>query len=224
MSDMRVQRHAPIREQVAEILRSAIVEQRLAPGQLLVERELCELTAASRPSVREALRQLQAEGLVESRNGRGTFVTSISLVDAQHVYQVRASLEGLAARLFVENAAPAERAGFRAAVDELVSRTAAREDPATLLKTKSAAYDVLFRGSGNPILHQLVATLHHRVTRLRAATLAQPGRPERAAAEVSAIANAIEAGDGEAAAAAAAHHVEQAALAMVSSGDVTGSN
>jgi DNA-binding GntR family transcriptional regulator len=224
MADMRVQRHAPIREQVANILREAIVEQRLQPGQLLIERELCALTAASRASVREALRQLQAEGLVESRNGRGTFVTSISAEVARQVYQVRASLEGLAARLFAENAGDADRVAFRQAVDELVARTAEGADPATLLRTKAKAYEVLFRGCGNPVLHQLIQTLNHRITRLRAITLAQPGRAEHSAAEVAAIAEAVAAHDGTAAQAAATRHVEQAAQVMLSSAANSGSH
>ncbi|GHE80750.1 GntR family transcriptional regulator [Amycolatopsis deserti] len=216
MTGMQVQRHAPIREQVANILRDAIVEQRLTPGQLLVERELCAMTGASRPSVREALRQLQAEGLIESQNGKGTFVTAISTEVASQVYQVRASLEGLAARLFAENATEEDRAAFREAVEELSRETDNGADAATLLKAKSRAYEVLFRGCGNPVLHQTVATLQHRVTRLRALTLGQQGRAAKSAEEVRAIAKAVDARDGQAAELAAATHVERAAEAMLS--------
>ncbi|KND39090.1 MULTISPECIES: GntR family transcriptional regulator [Streptomyces] len=219
MTDMQVQRHAPIREQVANILRDAIVDQRLTPGQLLVERELCEMTSASRASVREALRQLQAEGLVESHNGRGTSVTVISTATARHVYQVRSSLEGLAARLFAEHASDQDRAAFRAAVTELAEETAKGADAAALLKAKSRAYDVLFRGCGNPVLHQTLQTLQHRVTRLRALTLAQEGRAERSADEVTAIADAVDARDGEAAQAAAMTHVEEAARVMLAAAE-----
>ena len=103
-SSMAVTRHPSIRDQIATTLRRAIADLELTPGQLLVERELTELTGASRPSVREALRQLEAEGLVHSRNGRGTYVRVLTLPDAQDVYEVRAQLEGLAARLFCERA------------------------------------------------------------------------------------------------------------------------
>jgi GntR family transcriptional regulator, trigonelline degradation regulator len=215
MTDMQVQRHAPIREQVANILRDAIVGQRLAAGQLLVERELCEMTSASRASVREALRQLQAEGLVESHNGRGTCVTVISTATARQVYQVRVPLEGLAARLFAETASDEDRAAFRKAVALLAEETEQGADAATLLKAKSRAYDILFRGCGNPVLHQTVQTLQHRVTRLRALTLAQEGRAERSVAEVRAIVEAVDAHDGDAAQAAATAHVEQAARVML---------
>ena len=59
--DMRVQRSVPIRLQVARQIRAAISDMRFAPGQILVERELCEATGASRASVREALRELESE-------------------------------------------------------------------------------------------------------------------------------------------------------------------
>lgn len=215
MTDMQVRRHAPIREQVANILRTAIVDQRLTPGQLLIERELCALTSASRASVREALRQLQAEGLVESQNGRGTFVTAITTEVARQVYEVRASLEGLAARLFAKNATDEDRTAFREAVTELVHRTDCGADTPTLLKAKSAAYEILFHGCGNPVLHQVAQTLQHRVTRLRALTLGQDGRPATSAAEVAAIAHAVDARDGDAAQTAAELHVHRAAEVML---------
>ena len=112
MSNMAVTRHPPIRDQIADILRSAIVKLEFEPGQVLVERNLCEMTQASRPSVREALRQLEAEGLVESHNGRGTIVRVISAEEAAQVYEVRAELEGLAARLFTERATGDQRAAL----------------------------------------------------------------------------------------------------------------
>ena len=149
--DMRVQRQVPIRTQVASILRDAIVDMRLAPGQLLIERQLCEMTDASRPSVREALRQLEAEGLVESQNGRGTFVTVISPEVAQHVYVVRTELEGLAAELFAEHASEADREAFRQAVGQ-VGELIRGTDPSdgrtsSILEAKNEMYDILFRGA-----------------------------------------------------------------------------
>ncbi len=197
MREMRVQRHAPIREQVAAILRQAIVDMRLKPGQLLIERELCELTSASRPSVREALRQLQAEGLVESVNGRGTIVTVLTPEQARQVYEVRANLEGLAARLFTGHASDEQRAALRAVMAELAESVARNDEPATILAVKNRFYDVLFEGSGNEVLQQLVRSLHRRVTQLRARTLAASGRPARSAAEIQEVVDAIEALDAD---------------------------
>jgi DNA-binding GntR family transcriptional regulator len=206
----KVQRHAPIREQVADILREAIVAMRLEPGQLLIEGQLCEMTSASRPSVREALRKLEAEGLVESQNGRGTVVAVVTTELAAPLYQVRAELEGFAAVLFVANASDQQRAELGAAVAEV--ERAVHEDGSTsaILAAKNQIYQVLFTGAGNPILHQLLDNLQRRVTQLRALTLAQPGRPEMSVAEIKDILAAIEANDPQAARLAAAHHVEQA--------------
>lgn len=213
----QVTRHAPIREQVAAILRDAIVNMELLPGQLLIERELCDMTAASRPSVREALRLLEAEGLVESQNGRGTIVAVASLELARHVYEVRAELEGLAAQRFVERANEEQLDELRAAVLE-VSRAAEEGDnPSTILAAKNAVYEILFRGAANPILDQMLGTLQRRVTQLRSLTLAQPGRSEKSAAELRAILSAVEDRDSGAARAAASFHVEQAAKIVLGS-------
>ncbi|WP_432927853.1 GntR family transcriptional regulator [Microbispora sp. CA-135349] len=218
MWEMQVQRHAPIREQVAAILRQAIVDMRLKPGQLLIERELCELTSASRPSVREALRQLQAEGLVESVNGRGTIVSVVTPGQARQVYEVRANLEGLAARLFTQYASDEQREALRtvmAALSESVSR---EDEPAAIMAVKNRFYDVLFEGSRNEVLQQLVQSLHRRVTQLRARTLASAGRPAQSAAEIKAIVDAIEARDADMADLAARRHVLAAAAVILGSG------
>lgn len=214
----QVQRHAPIREQVASIIRDAIVEMRLEPGQVLVERELCEMTQASRPSVREALRQLEAEGLVESHNGKGTVVAEATPELAEHVYQVRAELEGLAAETFARNAPDAVVAEFSAAVAELAVVAADADSPSIvgdMLAAKNRAYEILFRGAGNPILTQMVGILHRRVTQLRALTLAQPGRPAQTVREIQQIADAIERRDAAAARGFATTHVHEAARTVL---------
>ncbi|MGY1838129.1 MULTISPECIES: GntR family transcriptional regulator [unclassified Modestobacter] len=212
---MRVQRHAPIREQVAAILRQAIVDMRLSPGQVLIERELCEMTSASRPSVREALRQLEAEGLVESVNGRGTIVSSITPAVARQVYDVRANLEGLAARLFAEQADDTQRTALRESMARLSECVRRGDEAGTVMAAKNELYDVLFDGSDNQVLHQLVQTLHRRVTQLRALTLAQPGRPAQSELEIQEIVDAIERRDPAAAEAAASRHVRAAAAVVL---------
>lgn len=204
-----MQRHAPIREQVAAILRDAIVNMELLPGQVLVERELCEMTSASRPSVREALRQLESEGLVESRNGRGTVVAAPTRERAEQLYEVRAELEGMAVELFTLRADEERRAALRtafAAVEESV-----RRGDGGMLAAKDELYRVLIEGAGNPILSEMVAGLQRRVTQLRALTLTSPGRPAASLAEIRAIVEAIEAGDAAAARRAASFHVSEAA-------------
>src|ERR1700730_10311746 len=85
---------APLRDQVLDGLRQAIVEQRLPPGQRLIERELVEQIGVSRTTIREVLRQLTAEGLVTTIPQKGAVVAAPSPEEAADLYEVRAALEG----------------------------------------------------------------------------------------------------------------------------------
>jgi Transcriptional regulators len=211
--DMTVTRHPPIRDQIASILRAAIVSLDFKPGQLLIERELCELTGASRPSVREALRQLEAEGLVESRNGRGTMVRILGVEEVRDLYEVRAELEGFAARLFCERARPEHHQRLRTALERL--RTATREGASSeVLQAQGEFYGALFDGGGNPVLDDVVQGLQVRVSQLRALTLTVPGRAEASLEEFEVIGKALASGDAEAARRAAVDHVLQAGSVM----------
>ena len=84
---------APLREQVLDLLRREIVEMRLRPGQRLVERELIQRIGVSRTTIREALRELAAEGLVTTIPQKGAIVAVPSWREAEEVYEVRALLE-----------------------------------------------------------------------------------------------------------------------------------
>jgi GntR family transcriptional regulator, trigonelline degradation regulator len=207
-SALRVERTpAPVRAQVLDNLRQAIIERQFAPGQRLIERELVELTGVSRTSVREALRELAAEGLVTAIPNKGTVVASVSAEEARQLYEVRSALEGLAGRLFVLHASPAQRTALVRALQR-IERLAAKDAP--VLAAKDAFYDVLFEGGGNDALRSVVAGLHARVSVLRWLSLSVPGRPAQSIAELRAIVDAVLANDPDAAARACSRHVEEA--------------
>jgi GntR family transcriptional regulator, trigonelline degradation regulator len=209
---LRVERApAPIRSRVLDNLRQAILERKLAPGQRLIERELVEMTGVSRTSIREALRELAAEGLVTTIPNRGTVVAEVSIEEARQLYQVRSALEGLAGRLFVENATPAQRRALTSAL-RTVERAAAK-DPAAMLAAKDKFFDVLFDGGGNKALRSMAGTLHARVNLLRSMSLSRPGRPAESLAELGEIVAAVAANDADAAAKACSHHAESAGMA-----------
>lgn len=197
-----------IRSQVADYLRQAIVDRRLRPGQVLVERDLCEATTASRGSVREALRQLETEGLVVSEPGRGTSVATLSEEQARHIYQVRAALEGLAGGLFAANATEEDFGALKASVDKMAGLT---DQPAELLQEKDAFYEILFDGAGNPELRTLLHMLHRRITLARSTSLAVKGRPAQSVVEIQAILDAAQARDPERTAVCCIDHVRAAA-------------
>jgi DNA-binding GntR family transcriptional regulator len=207
-SALRVERTpAPVRAQVLDNLRQAIIERQFAPGQRLIERELVELTGVSRTSIREALRELAAEGLVTAIPNKGTIVASVSAQEARQLYEVRSALEALAGRLFVQRATAAQRGALVKALQK-IERLAAKGAP--VLAAKNSFYDVLFEGGGNDALRTVVAGLHARVSVLRWLSLSVPGRAAESVAELQAIVDAVLANDADGAARACSRHVEQA--------------
>lgn len=205
-----------IREQVAAYLRDAITSFQLKPGTLLVEREICAATGTSRATVREALRQLESEGMVVSEVGKGTVVASLTKDEARNIYQVRGVLEGLATRLFTNLASDAQvgrLADIVAAMGELTG------DPARMLEAKTEFYDVLFDGAGNDELRRLWAATRRRATLVRASSLSIPGRPEQSLGEIRAIMDAITARDADLAAERSSVHIDLAATAILGAED-----
>lgn len=166
---------APLRQQVLDGLRQAIIEGRLAPGARLTERELTEMMGVSRTVIREALRQLESEGLVAIIPNKGPVVRELSLTEAKDLYHIRAVLEGLAARLFIENAGEAQVRQLAQALD-VVAGAYERGDAQEVLETKNRFYDVLFAGAHSETLSSMLGTLHARIWRWRALGLSHPQR------------------------------------------------
>lgn len=209
---------APLREQVVSILRQAILDFQLKPGQRLVERELIERLGVSRTTVREVLRQLSAEGLITVIPQKGAIVAVPTAADAADLYEMRVALEVMAVRRFVERASREHHAALQRA-QEAIERTSGdmgksrSKRPHGQLRAKDEFYAALLAGAGSPPLEQMLGTLQARVRVLRATSLSAPGRPAEAAAEIRAIVEAIEAGDADRAAEACAYHIRRAARA-----------
>lgn len=201
---------ATLRGQVEERLRVAIAEGVFKPGQRLIERELCERLGVSRTSLREALRQLEADGLITSIPHRGPVVTSISAEEAEQLYALRALLEGYAGRRCATIGSDDLKAKIGKAVEEFAS-AAAGSDRRMLVVAKSNFYDLLLDGSGNVFVKQTLTSLHNRINMLRFTSMVQPGRLERSVQEIRNIAAAIQAGDGARAEETCRNHIERAA-------------
>jgi DNA-binding GntR family transcriptional regulator len=207
---------APVRTQVVESLRQAITDGRLAPGLRLVEKDLCKMLGVSRPSVREALRALEVEGLISSIPNRGPVVTELSPADAASIYEVRGALESLAARLFAANASDESIAALDQAAT-LLEASYDTEDVTRMIMAKRDFYEVFFRGTNNKIIPEILRTMNARITRLRAVGLASPERREASRKEIRQLVDALKKRDGAAAAEISRHHVEEAARAALQS-------
>lgn len=213
--DFRVHRiAAPLRHSVTESIRSAIAAGLFKAGERLPERDLCEMTGVSRTLVREALRQLESEGLIDVVAHRGPIVARVTAGQAEGIYQVRMELEGLASQLFAERASAAQREALEAAFEE-VKKSYRSNEAIVRLNAKNRFYECLVEGSGNEALGITLRMLNSRVTLLRATSLKAPGRMAASLAELQALVDALIAGDGGAARAAATRHVQRAAVAAI---------
>lgn len=152
-----------VRHEVAEILRQAIWDGRLSPGQRLNEQWISRELSVSRPPLREAIRVLEQEGLVESQPRRGTFVTTLNGDDIMEIYVLRCALEGAAAQALAREAADE-------VFDDLSAHLDIRQEPGAPL-VDLIAHDLEFhrklvRYSGN---RRLLSMWEQLVSQLRLA-------------------------------------------------------
>ena len=211
-------RAAPLRRDVVDALRNAIIEGRLAPGSRLIERELIDLTGVSRTVIREALRQLESESIVETIPNKGPIVRQLTRAEAEDLYQIRSVLEGLAARMFVANATSKDLAALKDALD----RTAAAYRGGSsdvILEVKNEFYDILFAGAGSESLSSMMATLYARISRWRALGLGHPkrsaGRSKQSVAALRKLYEALKSRDAERAEKVARQEVMNAAAEIM---------
>lgn len=204
----------PLRRKIEARLRTAILEGRFVPGARLIERELIEMLGVSRPSLREALRQLEAEQLIHMRPSGGPVVARVDAAEVRQIYEVRCSLEGLAARRCAVHATDAQIKAVRAAFNEF-KKVAKGGTNLELVSAKSHFYRVLLEGSGNPLVERMLTQLHNRINLLRGTSMSRKGRIKETIAEVEKIVAAIERRDGPGADAATTEHLESAARAAL---------
>ncbi|MCL6689881.1 GntR family transcriptional regulator [Pseudomonas sp. R3.Fl] len=199
-----------LREIVLDKLRGAILNFQLLPGDRLVERDLCDRLGVSRTSVREALRHLESEGLVEFADAKGPRVAIITLEDACDIYELRCVLEGMIVQLFTLNAKAKDIRALERALEE--NRKALEEgDLQQVLDSVQGFYDVLLEGSGNRIAATQLRQLQARISYLRATSVSQANRRGASNQEMEKIVAAIKSGDPAAAHQASVDHVRAAA-------------
>lgn len=202
-------------EQVYERLLDAIAEGSLAPGAALAQESLAERLGVSRQPVSHALALLKQQGLVVGRGRRGLQVAPLDPERLRALYQVRAALDGLAARLAAERIAagelaPAALATVEAALAQGRAALVGGERGA-LIAADVAFHRALNELSGNPLLGETAARQWPHIRRAMGAVLAEGGRlRQRVWDEHAAILAAVRAGEADRAEALARAHVERA--------------
>jgi DNA-binding GntR family transcriptional regulator len=189
-------RHAAtIADAVYGALRHAIIHGGLAPGARLRADPLAKEMKVSRTPVREALRKLEVEGLATMSPRRGLIVRELSEADLIESSQIRAVLEGLAARLAADNATPTEVVRIQDLVDEL-GAACRRGDVDLMRDLVSEFLQLVYKASHNERLLALLTALQDSGRQFRSSTLYRPGRPQQLLDAYRELLKAIAAHDG----------------------------
>jgi DNA-binding GntR family transcriptional regulator len=213
-ASLRVTTPPTLRHQIVERLKEAIELGQFPPGARLIDRELCERMGVSRTSIREAMRELEAAGLITTLPNKGSIVSVVTPEMARSIYEIRAVLEGLAARLFARRASANQIAALKKTVDELAS-VYTNYTPQSMMRAKTEFYGILLEGSGNPIVADMLRIIHTRVSQLRATSHSNPSRAKQSIAEIREIVAALETRNDEAAWYKCVRHIENAAEAAL---------
>ncbi|WP_445620207.1 GntR family transcriptional regulator [Kushneria sp. Sum13] len=208
-----------LRGHVENFLKEAIMNGRFAPGERLVERELCDYLKVSRPPLREALRKLEAEKLIVIVPHRGPVVATLGIAEAKELYALRGLLEGFAAAEFARLATNKEIASLEKTVKNL-HKQASNPDRRALIEAKSKIYDVLLSGCGNHLITEVLQGLLTRINLLRVTSFSRPERLHESLAEIDVLLEHIKDRDSEGAQRMATLHIknaESAAMEMLES-------
>jgi len=179
-----------LRGRIIHSLRRAIETGVLEPGARLVEKDLCEQLQVSRTSLREALGELQAEGILTYSPTRRLSVSVISQTDAENAYRIRAVIEALVVEQFIEKADVTE---FAALLEESIQlKNAYRSgDVEQMLVAKRAFYDTICSGAKNPMAFDIINRLVLRTSVLRRRSLMRKQRQLQSIKEIDILIEAI---------------------------------
>ena len=193
--------------EVYERLRGEIVEGTFDAGANLVEIALAERYGTSRTPIREALRRLEQDGLVE-RGDRGMRVRTRSPEEILEIYEVRIALEATAASAAATRHTDLDLIRVRKAQSAMDSVPS--EDPVAMMAANRAVHEAIWAASHNGTVVDLLSRLNNHLTRYPATTLEKAGRWQEALAEHHALIEAIEARDSARAGALAEAHMTKA--------------
>ena len=194
------------------LLRRAIVDVALVPGTALNESDVAAQFAVSRTPVREAIRRLEADGLVDHLPRSGAVVRKLEYPELMELYEMRTVLEGTAARLAARAASPVELEELVAINDEM---RAAAGRPEVVIGLNRQFHKLLLDAARNRFLLRAMATVENTLLILGSSSMAKPDRAREAVDEHREVLDALLARDGAAAEAAMRRHMERAQFARL---------
>lgn len=188
----------------AEIIRGALV-----PGESVTEMGLANDCGVSRTPVREALRQLELEGLVELIPNKGAVILGISPEDICDIYQIRAMLEGSVAERAAQRATEEDVKRLHEILD-LTDFYIGRQNMQQLQAMDGQFHQLIYEMSGSRMFRRVLKDMHYYIGLTRDASLKSEGRAMQSLREHRAVLDAIAQHDGEKAKKLMNHHVNKA--------------
>lgn len=201
-----------IKESLVEYLRDEIVRGNLVPGQRLRQDELAETYGVSTMPIREALRELEAEGLVTITPHRGAEVTQLTADDLEDIYEIRVVLEGMATRLAVPRLDAAALATLERCIREMDNQGV---EVASLVRLNHEFHTTLYAASSRRHLIELLNILRHRTQHYLNAYITEFGGLPRAQEQHRAILDACRQGEAERAELEMRNHVSSVAQVVI---------
>ncbi len=202
-------------EYALDAIRNSIKEGRYAPGQRLIEADLTRDLNVSRGPLREAMRRLAGDGLVKIEPHRGVIVRRLSRADVEGIYQVRESLEGLAARLAAENVKNGASSKLIGDSIRNMRAIAKNKDVTAYMNSNEDLHKLVVEMSGNEWLMDLVNQLRLPVFRLQFNRLLDPSAKDESLSGHEKVAAAVLAGDGTKAERAMKAHVRNSGRVLL---------
>jgi DNA-binding GntR family transcriptional regulator len=180
--------------QVTQRLRQMLVEGRIAPGAKLNERELAEVLRVSRTPLREAIKMLAAEGLVELVPNRGAIAVSLNENDVRNTFEVMAGLEALSGELAAQRITEEELAEIRAMQFEMMAAYT-RRDLSNYYRINALIHKAINAAAKNPVLTATYNQVNARLQAVRFRSNQNGDKWERAAKEHEMMVDALAAHD-----------------------------
>lgn len=194
-------------------IREGILSGKYAANEELKEKNIGDELGVSRTPVREALRQLELEGLVSIIPNKGAYVVGLSKKDLRDIYEMRSLLEGLCAKWAAENITKEQ-------IEELEENIflsefhAKKENWEQMVELDNRFHEILYLASGSKELQHILTDYHQYVQRVRKVTLAESARVAKSTEEHKVIVDALKAHDPQKAEKAANIHIRNTVANM----------
>lgn len=209
MKKLDIKENSTLRANVYHELEEAILNGAFAPGDALIEQKISSELGVSRTPVREALRQLELQGLVKTVPNKGTVVVGFSKKDILDIYTIRMRIESLAARWAAVNITDEELLQLREVV-ELQTFFVERGDYLQVWNLDSRFHDIIFDACRSRTLRDTLTNFHHNIQKARELSFKTAGRAKLSVEEHNAILDAISAHDPDRAESLTATHISMA--------------